>query len=86
MVKHAGARPPVNCRVRARGGWQRETCAPVAPFSMQPNFKVSVATPVYNAGPFVRRAVEAAVSQPEGGDVILVEDCLVEDGSPHNYT
>lgn len=38
---------------------------------------VSVIIPVYNAAPFVARAVESALEQPETAEVILVED-----GSP----
>ena len=41
---------------------------------MKRDFRVSVVVPVYNAEPFLRRAVEAALSQPETGEVILVED------------
>ncbi len=37
-------------------------------------FKVSVIIPVYNAAPFVRQAVESALSQPETAEVVLVED------------
>lgn len=36
--------------------------------------KVSVIIPVYNAASFVTQAVESALSQPETGEVILVED------------
>lgn len=35
---------------------------------------VSVITPVYNAAPYVARAVESALAQPEVAEVILVED------------
>lgn len=35
--------------------------------------------PVYNAGPYVRKAVESALEQPETAEVLLVED-----GSPDN--
>jgi glycosyltransferase involved in cell wall biosynthesis len=38
------------------------------------NFSVSVIIPVYNAGKFVRKAVESALQQPEVKEVILVED------------
>ncbi|MDT0689805.1 glycosyltransferase family 2 protein [Salegentibacter sp. F188] len=37
-------------------------------------FKVSVIIPVYNAGPFVAKAVQSAVDLPEVGEIILVED------------
>jgi glycosyltransferase involved in cell wall biosynthesis len=40
-------------------------------------FKVSVVIPVYNAAAFVSKAVESAVSLPEVGEIILIED-----GSP----
>lgn len=39
--------------------------------------KISVIVPVYNAAGFVTQAVESALSQPETGEVILIED-----GSP----
>lgn len=39
--------------------------------------KISVIIPVYNAGRYVRQACESALSQPQTGEVILVED-----GSP----
>jgi hypothetical protein len=35
---------------------------------------VSVIIPVYDAGPYVREAVESAVAQPETGEVLLIED------------
>lgn len=38
------------------------------------SFQVSVITPVYNAEPFLRRSVEATLSQPEVGELLLVED------------
>lgn len=38
------------------------------------DFNVSVITPVYNAAPYVRKAVESALQQPETGEVILIED------------
>jgi len=41
-----------------------------APFEM----RVSVVIPVYNAGAFVREAVESALQQPETQEVVLVED------------
>jgi glycosyltransferase involved in cell wall biosynthesis len=40
----------------------------------QSEFKVSVITPVYNAENFITRSVESALSQPETGEVLLVED------------
>lgn len=43
------------------------------------DFNVSVVIPVYNAAPYVRHAVESALSQPEVREVLLVED-----GSPDN--
>lgn len=39
--------------------------------------QVSVIIPVYNAGAYVRQAVESALAQPETAEVVLVED-----GSP----
>lgn len=36
--------------------------------------QVSVIIPVYNAGRFVRTAVESALSQPETAEVLLIED------------
>lgn len=42
-------------------------------------FLVSVITPVYNAAPFVRRAVESAVGLPEVGEIILVDDAGPDD-------
>jgi glycosyltransferase involved in cell wall biosynthesis len=42
-------------------------------------FQVSVVTPVYNAARFLPRSVEAAVSQQEVGEVILVEDASPDD-------
>ncbi len=39
--------------------------------------RISVIIPVYNAAEFVRQAVESALTQPETGEVLLVED-----GSP----
>lgn len=39
--------------------------------------KISVVIPVYNAAPFVERAVESALQQPETSEVVLCED-----GSP----
>lgn len=38
------------------------------------SFQVSVITPVYNAARYVRKAVESAVSLPEVGEVILIDD------------
>jgi glycosyltransferase involved in cell wall biosynthesis len=43
------------------------------------DMQVSVIIPVFNAGRFVRQAVESALAQPETAEVILVED-----GSPDN--
>jgi glycosyltransferase involved in cell wall biosynthesis len=42
-------------------------------------FKVSVIIPVYNAGPFVAKAVKSAVDLPEVGEIILVEDNSPDD-------
>lgn len=42
-------------------------------------FKVSVIIPVYNAGPFIRQAVESALAQPETAEVVLVEDKSPDD-------
>lgn len=36
--------------------------------------KISVVVPVYNAERYIRSAVESALSQPETGEVVLVED------------
>ena len=36
--------------------------------------QVSVLTPVYNAEPYLREAVESAVAQEETAEVIVVED------------
>ncbi|PMB23704.1 glycosyl transferase family 2, partial [Fischerella thermalis CCMEE 5198] len=36
--------------------------------------QISVIIPVYNAEKYVRQAVESALSQPEVGEVILIED------------
>lgn len=41
--------------------------------------KISAIVPVYNAAMYVTQAVDSALSQPETGEVILVED-----GSPDN--
>jgi glycosyltransferase involved in cell wall biosynthesis len=41
--------------------------------------KVSVIIPVYNAGKYVREAVESALLQPEVAEVILVEDGSTDD-------
>ena len=49
----------------------------VGTISRLKNFTVSVIIPVYNAASYVTQAVESALSQPETGEVILVED-----GSP----
>jgi glycosyltransferase involved in cell wall biosynthesis len=38
------------------------------------NIKISVIIPVFNAGRYVRKAVESALIQPETAEVILVED------------
>ena len=35
---------------------------------------ISVIIPVYNAAPFVGKAVESALIQPEVGEVLLIED------------
>src|SRR6478735_3013546 len=43
-------------------------------------FKVSVIVPVYNAAPYVEEAVRSAVSLPEVGEVILVEDGSADNG------
>lgn len=43
------------------------------------DIQISVIIPVYNAAPYIREAVESAVSQPE-----VVEVILAEDGSPDN--
>ena len=40
--------------------------------------KVSVIIPVYNAADYVQQAVESALSQPETGEVILVEDASTD--------
>lgn len=37
-------------------------------------FQLSVIIPVYNAGNYVKRAVESALQQPETDEVILIED------------
>ena len=42
-------------------------------------FRVSVIIPVYNAGPFIRQAVESALAQPETAEVVLVEDNSPDD-------
>lgn len=42
-------------------------------------FRVSVVIPVYNAGPFVRQAVESALAQTETAEVVLVEDKSPDD-------
>ena len=41
---------------------------------MGTRFSVSVIVPVYNAGQFIRRAVEHIIVQPEVSEIILVED------------
>ena len=41
--------------------------------------QISVIIPVYNAAPFIRKAVESALAQPETAEVLLIED-----GSPDN--
>ncbi len=41
--------------------------------------RISVVVPVYNAGPFVREAVESALAQPEVAEVILAEDGSTDD-------
>lgn len=46
---------------------------------MSEKLQISVIIPVYNAGPYVRKAVESALEQPETAEVILIED-----GSPDN--
>lgn len=38
------------------------------------SFKVSVIIPVYNAGPYVRYAVESAAALDEVGEIILIDD------------
>ncbi len=38
------------------------------------DFKVSVVIPVYNAAPFLKEAVQSALSQPEVQEVLLIED------------
>jgi len=43
------------------------------------NFKVSAVIPVYNAGKYVRKAVESALTQPETAEVVLVEDASPDD-------
>ncbi|HOG57860.1 MAG TPA: glycosyltransferase family 2 protein [Anaerolineaceae bacterium] len=43
------------------------------------DFRVSVIIPVYNAGPFIRQAVESALAQPETAEVVLVEDNSPDD-------
>jgi glycosyltransferase involved in cell wall biosynthesis len=40
--------------------------------------KISILMPVYNAAEFVRQAVESALTQPETGEVILVEDASTD--------
>lgn len=40
---------------------------------------ISVITPVYNAEEFIERAVGSALSQPETGEVILIEDGSEDD-------
>jgi glycosyltransferase involved in cell wall biosynthesis len=40
--------------------------------------KVSILIPVYNAAEYVQQAVESALSQPETGEVILVEDASTD--------
>ena len=42
-------------------------------------FRVSVVIPVYNAGPFIRQAVESALAQTETAEVVLVEDKSPDD-------
>lgn len=43
------------------------------------SFKVSVIIPVYNADPFLRRAVESSLEQEEVAEIILVEDGSQDD-------
>ncbi|MCD4686674.1 MAG: glycosyltransferase [Anaerolineae bacterium] len=43
------------------------------------SFQISVVIPVYNAARYVRAAVDSALSQPETGEVILVEDASPDD-------
>jgi glycosyltransferase involved in cell wall biosynthesis len=40
--------------------------------------RISVIIPVYNAAEYLREAVVSALSQPETGEVILVEDCSTD--------
>jgi glycosyltransferase involved in cell wall biosynthesis len=48
--------------------------------SVEKSFQVSVITPVYNAARYVREAVESAVSLPEVGEVILIDDAGPDNG------
>lgn len=41
--------------------------------------RVSVVIPVYNAGPYLREAVESALAQPETEEVLLAEDGSTDD-------
>jgi GT2 family glycosyltransferase len=41
--------------------------------------QISIITPVFNAGPYVREAVESALIQPETHEVILVDDGSEDD-------
>ena len=43
-------------------------------------FKISVIIPFYNARKFVTQAVESALSQPETGEVLLIEDASPDGG------
>jgi glycosyltransferase involved in cell wall biosynthesis len=39
---------------------------------------ISVIIPVYNAAPFLRKAVESALAQEETAEILLIEDCSTD--------
>lgn len=40
--------------------------------------KISVIIPVFNAAPFIRKAVESALNQEETAEVLIIEDCSTD--------
>jgi len=57
--------------------WKGRFLAVITTFGF--GMRVSVIIPVYNAAPFLRRAVQSALDQPEVVEVLLIDDASTDD-------